>query len=199
MFDAINEYQSGGILPTRWLREAASCDVIYTEEFKIPEANFQPASLDLRLGEKAHRLRCSFLPDTSTVLEKLPDLDMGEIDLRDGAILEKNRPYLIPLIEELRLPEGIRAKTNPKSSTGRLDIFTRVISDKSHRFDEIGDGYHGQLYLEVVSRSFTIKVQTRLSLNQLRLVKGDSERSGAVARVGGDQRGRRKLCQLSHS
>ena len=160
-------------MPTRWLREAANDDVIFTEEYKIPEANFQPASLDVRLGEQAYRLRCSFLPDASTVLDKLSDLAMETIDLRDGAILEKNRPYLIPLIEQLRLPDGIRASTNPKSSTGRLDIFTRVISDRSHKFDEISEGYSGQLFLEVVSRSFTIKVQTRLSLNQLRLIKGD--------------------------
>ena len=104
--------------------------------------------------------------------EKLVDLEMEEVDLRDGAILERNRPYLIPLVEELRLPEYIRAKTNPRSSTGRLDIFTRVITDHSHKFDEIVPGYHGKLYLEVVSRSFTIKVQTGLSLNQLRLFKG---------------------------
>lgn len=173
MFSDINQLESGGILPTRWLREAANDDVIFTEEYKLPEANFQPASLDVRLGEQAYRLRCSFLPDASTVLDKLSDLAMETIDLRDGAILEKNRPYLIPLIEQLRLPDGIRASTNPKSSTGRLDIFTRVISDRSHKFDEISEGYSGQLFLEVVSRSFTIKVQTRLSLNQLRLIKGD--------------------------
>ena len=172
MFSDINELEAEGILPTRWLQEAARDDVIFTEKYKIPEANFQPASLDLRLGEHAYRLRCSFLPDASTVMDKLPELAMESIDLRDGAILEKNRPYLIPLIEQLRLPGGIRAKTNPKSSTGRLDIFTRVISDRSHRFDEISEGYDGQLYLEVVSRSFTIKVQTALSLNQLRLIKG---------------------------
>ena len=173
MFSDINELESEGILPTRWLQEAARDDVIFTEKYKIPEANFQPASLDLRLGDKAYRLRCSFLPDASTVMDKLPELAMESIDLRDGAILEKNRPYLIPLIEQLRLPQGIRAKTNPKSSTGRLDIFTRVISDRSHKFDEIGEGYDGQLFLEVVSRSFTIKVQTTLSLNQLRLIKGN--------------------------
>ena len=126
MFSDISELEFGGILPTRWLREGANDDVIFTEQYKIPEANFQPASLDVRLGEQAYRLRCSFLPDASAVLDKLPDLAMETIDLRDGAILEKNRPYLIPLIEQLRLPEGIRAKTNPKSSTGRLDIFTRV-------------------------------------------------------------------------
>jgi dCTP deaminase len=173
MFDLINEIETQGILPTRWLREAATDDIIFTERYKIPEANFQPATLDLRLGETAHRLRCSFLPDSSSVMEKLADLGMEEIDLRDGAILERNRPYLIPLIEELRLPEYIQAKTNPRSSTGRLDIFTRVITDHSHKFDEVTAGYHGRLYLEVVSRSFTIKVQTGLSLNQLRLFKGD--------------------------
>ena len=173
MFDLINEIETQGILPTRWLREAANDDVIFTERYKIPEANFQPATLDLRLGETAHRLRCSFLPDSSSVMDKLLDLGMEEIDLRDGAILERNRPYLIPLIEEMRLPENIQAKTNPRSSTGRLDIFTRVITDHSQKFDEIKAGYQGRLYLEVVSRSFTIKVQTGLSLNQLRLFKGD--------------------------
>ena len=175
MFDSINEIEAQGILSTKWLREAVSGDVIFTEVYKIPEANFQPASLDLRLGDTAHRLRCSFLPDVSSVDEKLEDLAMGEVDLRDGAILERNRPYLIPLIEELRLPETITAKANPRSSTGRLDIFTRVITDRSHKFDEITAGYQGRLYLEVVSRSFTIKVQTGLSLNQLRLVKGDPQ------------------------
>jgi dCTP deaminase len=169
----INKIPRDGILSDRLLRQAVGADWIYTERFKIPDTNFQPASLDLRLGETAHRLRCSFLPDAS-VEDKLPGLEMGTLDLRDGAILEKNRPYLIPLLEELNLPKGIRAKANPKSSTGRLDIFTRVITDRSHRFDDIAEGYSGRLYLEVVSRSFTIKVRSELSLNQLRLFKGDS-------------------------
>ena len=81
---------------------------------RSPRVIFNPATLDLRLGETAHRLRCSFLPDTSSVEEKLVDLEMEEVDLRDGAILERNRPYLVPLVEELRLPEYIRAKTNPR-------------------------------------------------------------------------------------
>ena len=117
MFTDINEIEATGILPMRWIKEAARDNVLYTEHYKIPEENFQPASIDLQLGVKAHRLRCSFLPDESTVLEKLPDLEMEELDLRDGAILERNRPYLIPLIEELRLPETVYAKANPKSST----------------------------------------------------------------------------------
>src|SRR6266571_5476624 len=101
---------------------------------------------------------------------------MGQIDLRDGAILERNRPYLIPLIEELDLPPGVAARTNPRSSTGRLDIFTRVITDEGHSFDEVPPGYRGRLYLEAVSRTFTVFVRTELSLNQLRLQIGSSRR-----------------------
>ena len=114
----------------------------------------------------------SFLPNAQTVDDKLRDYGMDDLDLRDGAILERNRPYLIPLIEELELPDSLRAKANPRSSTGRLDIFTRVITDRGTKFDEIAAGYQGRLYLEVVSRSFTIRVKTGLSLNQLRLVVG---------------------------
>jgi len=88
-------------------------------------------------------------------------------------VLERDRPYLVPLIEELALPEDVRAKANPKSSTGRLDVFTRVITDRHHRFDDIRAGYRGKLYLEVVPRSFAIQVKTGLSLNQLRLARGD--------------------------
>ena len=88
-------------------------------------------------------------------------------------MLERDRPYLVPLIEELALPEDVRAKANPKSSTGRLDVFTRVITDRHHRFDDIRAGYRGKLYLEIVPRSFAIQVKTGLSLNQLRLARGD--------------------------
>lgn len=174
MFADINEITRGGIVPSKWLRQAVQDNVISSDIYKIQEQNFQPASLDLSLGEKAYSLQCSFLPLGCSVESKLPDLQISEIDIRDGAILEKGRAYLIPLLEALRLPQGIRAKTNPKSSTGRLDIFTRVITDFSDQFDEIIEGYEGRMYLEVFSRSFTIKVQTRLSLNQLRLFKGDS-------------------------
>ncbi len=165
-------FEAEGIFPVQWLRMAAERGIIESGEYRIPASNFQPASVDLRLGDKAYRLRCSFLPHDQTVQDKLSDFVMGEIDLRDGGILERNRPYLIPLIEELRLPQGIRAKTNPRSSTGRLDIFTRVITDRCDRFDEIPAGYHGRLYLEVAPRSFTVQVQEGLSLNQLRLIQG---------------------------
>ena len=174
MFEAIHKIEGGGILPSKWIRAAESDGIIYSDA-RIPEENYQPASLDLQLGTTAHRLQCSFLPSPGTLNKKLFDLSLGEIDIRNGAILERYRPYLIPLLESLRLPEGIRARTNPKSSTGRLDIFTRVITNASDRFDDIPEGYEGPMYLEVFSRSFPIKVQTGLSLNQIRLVKGDSQ------------------------
>ena len=175
MFDAINEIENGGILTAHWLRQATQDDVIVSDIYKIPGQNFQPASLDLRLGETAYSLQCSFLPYAGSVEAQLQRLKIADIDIRDGAVLEQNRPYLIPLLEELRLPDGIRARTNPKSSTGRLDIFTRVITDGSDSFDDISNGYQGRMFLEVFSRSFAVKVRTRLSLNQLRLFKGKSE------------------------
>ena len=172
MFADIDEIDKGGILPAEWLKRAVHDEIIISD-YTVPEHHYQPASLDLRLGETAHVLQCSFLPYSGSVTDKLRDLAIAEIDIRDGAILEKNRPYLIPLLEDLNLPSGIRARTNPKSSTGRLDIFTRVITDDNPRFDDIVDGYKGRMFLEVFSRSFTVRVRTRLSLNQIRLFKGD--------------------------
>src|SRR5438445_4347847 len=167
-----------GVLPSQRLREAISNDWMHAREWRIPAEAVQPASVDLRLGEHAWALRCSFLPDShSTVEEKVEDLAFERIDLRDGATLERDRPYLVPLIEELRLPDSIRAKANPKSSTGRLDVFTRVLTDRSHRFDEIAAGYRGKLYLEVVPRTFAIRVATGLALNQVRLMSGDARLS----------------------
>jgi dCTP deaminase len=164
------EFDCGaGVLPDKWIRKAHKAGLIHSS-WTVPPSNFQPASLDLRLGEDAYRLRCSFLPDKETVEGKLEVLAMEKLDIRDGAILEQNRPYLVPLKEELALPPTIRARANPKSSTGRLDVFTRVITDKSARFDDIAPGYEGKLYLEVVPRSFTIKVFEDLTLNQLRLM-----------------------------
>src|SRR5437899_5168387 len=167
-----------GVLPSQRLREAISNEWMHAGEWRIPAQAVQPASVDLRLGEHAWALRCSFLPDSdSTVEEKIEDLAFERIDLRDGATLERDRPYLVPLIEELRLPGEIRAKANPKSSTGRLDVFTRVLTDRNHRFDEIAAGYHGKLYLEVVPRTFAVRVKTGLALNQVRLMQGDARLS----------------------
>ena len=164
-----------GVLPSQALERAVEAGIVEAEDFKIPPSNIQPASLDLRLGETAYRIRSSFLPDRRPVDVKLKEFVEDELDIiREGKVLEPNTPYLIPLIERLHLPPDVRARTNPKSSTGRLDVFTRVITDESYRFDEIRPGYSGPLYLEVVPLSFTVRVRHKLALNQLRLSVGDA-------------------------
>jgi len=173
-----------GVFPSQALEEAIAAEWIGSGDYRIRPEAIQPASIDLRLGDHAWALRCSFLPDVdSTVEEKIEGLAFQRIDLRDGAVLERDRPYLVPLIEELALPDDVRAKANPKSSTGRLDVFTRVLTDRHHRFDEIRPGYRGRLYLEVVPRSFAIQVKTGLSLNQLRLARGEVRLSDAEIRA----------------
>ena len=163
-----------GVVPSQGLWQAVEEGWISSGDFRIRRQSIQPASIDLRLADHAWALRCSFLPSAGTaVMDRVKDLALDRVDLRHGATLERDRPYLIPLIEELDLPRHVRAKANPKSSTGRLDVFTRVITDGNHRFDEIPAGYRGKLYLEVVPRSFAVRVEERLSLNQLRLAAGD--------------------------
>jgi dCTP deaminase len=170
-----------GVFPSQRLRAAIEHEWLLAGPWRIPRESVQPASVDVRLGEHAWALRCSFLPDSdSTVEEKIQDIAFERIDLRDGATLERDRPYLVPLIEELRLPQEVRAKANPKSSTGRLDVFTRVLTDRNHRFDEIAGGYHGKLYLEVVPRTFAIRVKTGLALNQVRLMSGNARLGDAA-------------------
>src|SRR6202050_5195879 len=164
---------SEGVLPGQLLERAVRAGYIDAGKFHTPVTNVQPASLDLRLGERALRIRCSFLPGDDTVERKLKDYILDEIDLRgDGAMLEARCPYLIELKERLDLPAGLRGKANPKSSTGRIDVFTRVITDHSDRFDEVAAGYRGPLYLEVVPLSFAVRVKEDLTLNQLRLSIG---------------------------
>jgi dCTP deaminase len=167
-----------GIIPFQHLRLLVRQGAIQAEAPITPE-QIQPASLDLRLGTKAYRLLSSFLPEPSDqqsqfTIEDLyrSDLVMYDMDLSQGAILEKGHVYLVPLMERLKLPKDIRGRTNPKSSTGRLDIFTRVVTDLHVGFDEIRPGYSGPLFLEIVPRSFTIRVQAGLALNQLRLMSG---------------------------
>lgn len=188
-----------GIIPVQKLRLLSEAGIISTvENYPLEENQFQPNSIDLRLGEKAYRVRCSFLPEDETVDQKLDKLSQYEFSITDGAILEPNCVYLIPLLEQLNLPshispqktlfngqkngdhyqivsgEHLSAKANPKSTTGRLDVFTRVITDYSHRFEEIRSGYKGGLYLEVVPKSFPIRVKTGHRLNQLRIRHGDT-------------------------
>jgi len=157
-----------GYLPCQFI-EMALKDGIITSEVSLDPSQIQPVSLDLRLGQKAYRIQCSFLPENESVDTRLKDLSLYEFDITSGGILEKNAIYLIPLMEELNLPASFYGLANPKSSTGRLDMFTRVIVDRGHRFDEIPRGYQGGLYLEVIPRSFPVRVKTGLSLNQLRL------------------------------
>lgn len=169
-----------GILPYQQITKLIASRAIQSD-VPIEDRQIQPASLDLRLGRKAYRLISSFLPELSDITSRLnvldfyqSDLVMYEMDLTDGAILEKGHVYLVPLLESLRLPKDLRARANPKSTTGRLDVFTRVVTDLNAGFDEIRAGYRGPLYLEVVPRSFAIKVKTGYSLNQIRFVRAES-------------------------
>jgi dCTP deaminase len=169
-----------GILPYQDIKRLIASRAISASP-TVEDRQIQPASLDLRLGRKAYRLISSFLPELSAISSRLnvldfyqSDLVMYEMDLTDGAILEKGHVYLVPLLEQLALPKTIRARANPKSTTGRLDVFTRVVTDLTSGFDEIRAGYRGQLFLEVVPRSFAIKVRTGQSLNQIRFVCGEA-------------------------
>jgi len=169
-----------GILPYQDIKRLIANKAVSASP-AVEDRQIQPASLDLRLGRKAYRLISSFLPELSAISSRLnvldfyqSDLVMYEMDLTDGAILEKGHVYLVPLLEQLALPKTIRARANPKSTTGRLDVFTRVVTDLTAGFDEIRAGYQGRLFLEVVPRSFAIKVRTGQSLNQIRFVCGES-------------------------
>ncbi|HEY2995392.1 MAG TPA: 2'-deoxycytidine 5'-triphosphate deaminase [Methylomirabilota bacterium] len=166
-----------GVLPDHELRAAAEAGWI-TAAAPLTDAQFQPASLDLRLGPAAYQLRASFLPYRESVQDRLDggdgDLVIDRLSLAEGATLQRGSVYLVPLLESLALPAGMRGRSNPKSTTGRLDIFTRVITDRTPRFDEIAVGYRGGLYLEVSPQSFPVRVHAGASLNQLRLLVGDS-------------------------
>jgi dCTP deaminase len=175
-----------GILPYQHITRLIHTGVI-SAPVTIEDRQIQPASLDLRLGKKAYRLISSFLPELSAISSRLDvmdfyqsDLVMYEMDLTEGAILEKGHVYLVPLLESLKLPGTLRARANPKSTTGRLDVFTRIVTDLNAGFDEIRPGYGGPLFLEVVPRSFAIKVKTGQSLNQIRFVRGEVAASDAA-------------------
>ncbi|WOC15575.1 2'-deoxycytidine 5'-triphosphate deaminase [Pseudochrobactrum sp. MP213Fo] len=142
----------------------------------LDQDQIQPASLDLRLGAKAYRVRASFMPGPDTpVAKKLERLKLHEIDLSEGAVLETGCVYIVPLLESLALPQELSASANPKSSTGRLDIFTRVIVDSAQEFDKVPAGYNGPLYLEVSPRTFPIVVRSGSRLSQIRFRKGAAQ------------------------
>ena len=164
-----------GIFPAQTLRKMIGEGAV-TASKPIPDDHVQPSSIDLRLGEFAWRVQASFLPGPkSTVEEKVRAFEMHRIDLTDDAVLEKGCVYIVPLLETLNLPDDTSAFANPKSSTGRLDIFTRVISDGGTRFDLIRRGYSGPLYAEVSPKTFSIAVRTGSRLTQLRLRRGRAE------------------------
>ena len=168
----LRESHGTGVFPSQKIQEFIQTGRIRAA-LPITEAQIQPASIDLRMGPVAHRVRASFLPGkSSTVDEKIRDLGMTIIDLREGAVFEKYCTYIVPLVEELFLPDDVSGKANPKSTTGRLDIFTRLITDYGAGFEQVGEGYRGKLYVEVVPRTFSIRVQEGMRLNQLRLVRG---------------------------
>ena len=149
----------------------------------IAPGQIQPSSIDLRLGEEAYRVRASFLANgSSTITSKLEQYRLHTLDLTRSAVLEKGCVYIVPLQEELSLPPDISGKANPKSSTGRLDIFTRLITDEGREFEIVPAGYHGKLYAEVVPRTFSVVVREGERLSQLRLFQGEYRPSDALLR-----------------
>jgi dCTP deaminase len=178
---------SGGVLTDRDLRAAVHTGSIAAST-PFRDEQFQPASLDLRLGPVAYQLRASFLPFRETVEQRLNDeranndLVIDRLSLEGGATLQRGSVYLVPLLESLALPAAVRGRSNPKSTTGRLDVFTRVITDGTPRFDEVPPGYRGPLYLEVSPQSFPVRVHAGASLNQLRLLEGPTSMSDPALR-----------------
>ena len=162
---------STGILPCQELKALVLRKDIFGLE-PIAEDQFQPASLDLRLGPKAYRVRASFLPGTGSVKQKLDEFAMHEMDITNGAVLERGCVYIIPLLEVLDLRHRTSAMGNPKSSTGRLDIFTRLITDYGTAFDQVPEQYSGQLFAEVSPRTFSVLVRKGSRLSQLRVRRG---------------------------
>ncbi len=172
-----------GILAVQHLEEAILDGALIADR-PIEPSQLQPASLDLRLGLEAWRVQASFLPGQHmTVLDKLKKFGMHKIDLRDGAVLERGCVYIVKLQESLRLPADVSAMANPKSSTGRLDIFTRLITDYAREFESVDAGYEGPLYAEISPRTFSVLVRAGSRLSQLRLRRGKSAVSDSLMRI----------------
>ncbi|MEO6181430.1 MAG: 2'-deoxycytidine 5'-triphosphate deaminase [Devosia sp.] len=171
-----NQPWSAGVFPARYIERLRAEGALLAPDFA--EAQVQPASLDLRLGSVAYRVRSSFLPGPEqTVAERIATLELHRLDLTESAVLERGCVYLVPLQESLALPPNVSAGANPKSSTGRLDVFTRVIGDKARGFDTLPAGYHGPLYLEISPRTFPVRVREGSRLSQMRFRVGDTRLS----------------------
>jgi len=163
-----------GVLPNQALQQMIETGVISANPDILAE-QIQPASLDLRLGNIAYRVRASFLAGSgATVADRLREFEMHQIDLTSGAVLEKGAVYVVPLMERLNLPDDIQAVANAKSSTGRLDLLTRTITDGGVEFDRITPGYTGPLYAEICPRSFSVLVRPGMRLNQIRFRSGQA-------------------------
>jgi dCTP deaminase len=170
-----------GILPSQAIETLIAAGQVHLAEGLLPK-QLQPASLDLRLGPVAYRVRASFLPRRGEkVTAKLDDLQLHTISLSQGAVLETGCVYVVPLLEGLALPGDLCAATNPKSSTGRLDVFTRVIADGVSAFDQIPAGYAGPLYAEVCPQTFPVVVRKGSRLSQIRFRAGEAEVVDEVA------------------
>ena len=181
---AKNSLVRTGILPSQGIRQLIAAGEIRAAPDIEPE-QIQPASLDLRLGKVAYRIRASFLPGPgAAVRDKLAELKFHEIDLTKGAVLEAGCVYLVPLIEQLKLRSTIAAFANPKSSTGRLDVFTRLIADHQDSFDAVEEGYAGPLFAEICPRTFSIKVRYGSRLNQIRFLRRVGQQLDSEERPG---------------
>ncbi|MDF3413923.1 2'-deoxycytidine 5'-triphosphate deaminase [Sulfitobacter sp. M57] len=163
-----------GVIPNQLIQTMIDTGEITARPAVIPE-QIQPASLDLRLGDVAYRVRASFLAGhNAKVTDRLAEFEMHRVDLNDGAVLEKGCVYVVPLMERLDLPADLSAVANAKSSTGRLDLLTRTITDGGTEFDRIAPGYCGPLYAEICPRSFSVLVRPGMRLNQIRFGRGDA-------------------------
>jgi dCTP deaminase len=169
----MTDAHAAGILPCQSIEDLIAQEAI-TSQTPFDTDQVQPASLDLRLGARCWRVRASFLPGVARrVPERLKDVAMHELDLTKGAVLEKGCVYIAEIQERLSLPGNVAARGNPKSSTGRVDVFVRLLSDHSKAFDDIETGYEGPLYIEIAPQTFSVLVRTGTRLNQLRLKRGD--------------------------
>jgi dCTP deaminase len=178
-----SEPRRQGILPSQEIRDLIKNGKICSSE-EIAEDQIQPASIDLRLGRVAYRVEGSFLPNrSSTIGAKIRAYQLAKIDLSEPAVLTKGHVFIIPLIESLALPTDMSGKANPKSTTGRLDIFTRLMTDGGSEFEQIPTGYKGDLYVEVVPRTFPIIVKMGTKLNQLRFWRGSAQRDDEYLRT----------------
>ena len=162
------------MLPSQVIRAFIDAGKILSPS-TISDKQLQPASLDLRLGRKAYQVKASFIPGRSMISKKIEELFIREISLESKAVLEPGSVFIVPLIESLDLPVDVYAKANPKSTTGRLDIFTRLITQPGKEFELVPRGYSGPLYLEIVSRTFPVAVKTGMMLNQIRFIRGKSD------------------------